>query len=193
MKSKVKVTKKILNEVLTIISKFDDKSYIEAEDKQIKKNLEATHWINPLEGKEEYATRITDNNEREKTQKAMGEYEWNYQQIKDLLDSTDRKRSIGRTTIMIRVFLDIAKENPNAYIPIWDHHPTINQHRNFDYFRDAIAREMAIRNTKELEEHSNYYYTFIGGSIDNSSFTPGYEHITYKRDIGLLRKGKYEI
>lgn len=80
--------------------------------------------------------------------KTPKEYNWDIQQIKDLLDHTERKRRIGRTTVMAKAYVLLAYENPEALIKIMDHWPSSNA---VDHMMSVVADEIRDWNAKQEE------------------------------------------
>ncbi len=96
----------------------------------------------------------------------MKEYKWDKQMIKDLIDPTGAVRAIGRTTILIECYLEIAKENPHQEIMIRDHHIPTDRggSRQFDHWmKGAIGKavdEANIELSKKSQGFNRTRYTF---------------------------------
>jgi hypothetical protein len=64
--------------------------------------------------------------------------EWDLQMIKDFINPTHFIRRVGRTTILAKAFVELAEENPETYIILFDHYP------------GRIATENLIRSINNL-------------------------------------------
>lgn len=87
--------------------------------------------------------------------------DWDIEMIKDLLNPTDHIRRAGRTSAIIKAYIELAKENPDFKIPLHDHFPTERATRSMIH----DLEEEVYKSNKILED--GFYKSRFLLKIDN--------------------------
>lgn len=101
-------------------------------------------------------------------------YNWNLQMIKDLIDPTDKVRGVGRSSILMNAYMELAFENIDIKIEVRDHF--IGHAENERWFAEQLLNKINIANQNMLEK---CYRTRFGLIQDKRSY-----FIIYSQHIG---------